>query len=89
MSGLYLTANDIKVQGGSVADWYISFGKRVESISKKLEDDEDPWDDVCENCKHHMDQCSCCGGCGYDLDVMDCQCPSAFEMERFMYGYNS
>ena len=86
MSGLYLTANNIKVKAGSIADWYISFGRRVKSISKKLDDDEDPWDDsdddVYEDCERDIDQCYFCMGCGNEWD---CYCPSASEMD-LLYG---
>ena len=84
MGGPDVTAqcHKIKVKAGFIADWYISFGKRVESISKMLENDEDPWDDTCEYCKRSTDQCM-------DCEFMDCgcigvcYCPSPFDVNYY------
>ena len=68
-----MTTKNTKHEAGSVADWYNSFTERAESISKKIQDDEDPWDDICLWHKVSFDLCDCCIGCG-----PHCDCESYF-----------
>ena len=79
-----LTAKNIKVKTGSIADWYKSFTERVKSISKKLEDDYEPWDDLCERCKKR-DHCTCCYECGVDGYNEVCRCHEIFQMYPYLF----
>ena len=58
-----MTTKNTKHEAGSVADWYNSFCKKVQSISKEIQDYEDPWDDTCSEHKVSLDRCDCCPGC--------------------------
>ena len=93
MNGRVLTAKNIKVKASSICDWYLSqvktdsiadwykaFTERVESISKKLEDDYDPFSAVkrCNVCKTRFDDyndpiCGCCQRCQEPEDYL-CLC---------------
>ena len=73
-----MTANNSKIKTDSIADWYNSCSKRIESLSKKLAEAEYPTEvDFCPVCeipiKYHIDQWECCYRCGEE-DYFFCYC---------------
>ena len=62
-----MTANNSKIKTDSITDWYNSFSKKIESLSKKLAEDEFPSEDLCVICETPIDRHTGYCECDYHL----------------------